>query len=170
MTSRKLESDMMRIGNALPTGGGFPMMKYALALAICFSAAPAFASCKSEAADKKLAGAALASFMTKCEKDAAAACEADSTKQKLSGAAKVSHVTKCVAEKVGSGATPVMMTATCKAEATEKKLAGAALTSFMTKCEKDALAACEADSTKQKLQGAAKASHTKRCVADRVGT
>jgi hypothetical protein len=108
--------------------------------------------------------------MTKCEKDAAAACEADSTKQKLSGAAKVSHVTKCVAEKVGSGATPVMMTATCKAEATEKKLAGAALTSFMTKCEKDALAACEADSTKQKLQGAAKASHTKRCVADRVGT
>ena len=147
------------------------MMKYALALAICLSAAPAFASCKSEAADKKLAGAALTSFMTKCEKDAAASCEADfATKQKLAGAAKASHVTKCVAEKVGSGAIPVMMTASCKVEATEKKLAGAALTSFMTKCEKDALASCEANSTKQKLQGAAKASHTKKCLADKVGT
>ncbi len=84
------------------------MMKFALALAICLGcSAPAFASCKSDAADKKLAGAALTSFMTKCEKDAAAACEADSAKQKLVGAAKISHVTKCVAEKVGAGVTTV---------------------------------------------------------------
>ena len=46
------------------------MIKFALALALCLSSVPAFASCKSEATDKKLAGAALNSFMTKCEKDA----------------------------------------------------------------------------------------------------
>ena len=39
------------------------MMKYVLALAICLSSAPAFATCKSEAAEKKLAGAALTSFI-----------------------------------------------------------------------------------------------------------
>jgi hypothetical protein len=78
------------------------MMKYALALAICLSSAPAFATCKSEAAEKKLAGAALNSFMTKCEKDAAAACELDSQQKKLAGAAKASHNKKCTADKVGS--------------------------------------------------------------------
>jgi hypothetical protein len=62
---------------------------------------PAFASCKSEATDKKLAGAALNSFMTKCEKDALAACETDSTQLKLVGAAKASHTKKCVTDKVG---------------------------------------------------------------------
>ena len=36
---------------------------------------------------KKLAGAALTSFMTKCEQDAAAACNADGKSQKLAGAA-----------------------------------------------------------------------------------
>ena len=39
---------------------------------------PAFATCKSDAADKKLAGAALKSFMTKCERDATTTCETDS--------------------------------------------------------------------------------------------
>ena len=44
------------------------MKKIALALAVCMiSCAPAFATCKSDATDKKLAGAALKSFMTKCE-------------------------------------------------------------------------------------------------------
>ena len=79
------------------------MNKFALALAVCLvSSAPAFATCKSDAADKKLAGAALKSFMTKCEKDAATTCEADSKEKKLAGAAKTSHMKKCVADSVGS--------------------------------------------------------------------
>ena len=60
------------------------------------------ATCKADATAKKLAGAALTSFMTKCEKDALAACEADSTQMKLVGAAKASHTKKCVADKVGT--------------------------------------------------------------------
>lgn len=79
------------------------MKKIALALAVCLvSSAPAFATCKSEAADKKLAGAALKSFMTKCEKDANTSCEADSKAQNLAGAAKASHMKKCVADAVGT--------------------------------------------------------------------
>lgn len=64
-------------------------------------ATSAFATCKSDAADKKLAGAALKSFMTKCERDAAASCEKDSTSKKLAGAAKNSHMKKCVTDTVG---------------------------------------------------------------------
>jgi hypothetical protein len=79
------------------------MNKLALALAVCLvSSAPAFATCKSDAADKKLAGAALKSFMTKCEKDATTTCEADSKDKKLAGAAKNSHMKKCVSDAVGS--------------------------------------------------------------------
>ncbi len=79
------------------------MKKIALALTVCLlSSAPAFATCKSEAADKKLAGAALKSFMTKCEKDATTSCEADSTQKNLAGAAKTSHMKKCVADAVGT--------------------------------------------------------------------
>jgi hypothetical protein len=61
----------------------------------------AAATCKAEATEKILAGAALKSFMTKCEKDAQAACETDSTQMKLVGAAKASHTKKCVTDKVG---------------------------------------------------------------------
>jgi hypothetical protein len=79
------------------------MNKIALALAVCLiSSAPAFATCKSEAAEKKLAGAALTSFMTRCERDATTACEADSKQRNLAGAAKTSHMKKCVADAVGS--------------------------------------------------------------------
>ena len=90
------------------------MTKIALALAaMCLISAPAYAqtpttTCKAEAADHKpnpLAGAALKSFMAKCEKDAAAACAKDAAEHKpkpLVGAAKTSHVTKCVKEKVGT--------------------------------------------------------------------
>ena len=46
------------------------MKKLTLVLALCIMSGPAFATCKSDAADKKLAGAALKSFMTKCERDA----------------------------------------------------------------------------------------------------
>lgn len=59
------------------------------------------ASCKATAADKKLAGAALASFMKKCESDATAACKSSAGEKKLSGAAKTSFTTKCVKDKVG---------------------------------------------------------------------
>lgn len=63
--------------------------------------ANAQASCKSDAADKKLAGAALSSFMKKCESDAKAACAKSSADQKLAGAAKTSHEKKCVSDAVG---------------------------------------------------------------------
>ena len=60
------------------------------------------ASCKVEASSKKLAGAAMNSFMTKCENDAKAKCEADSAARKLAGAAKDSHMKKCVNDAVGN--------------------------------------------------------------------
>ena len=78
------------------------MKKLTLVLALCIMSGPAFATCKSDAADKKLAGAALNSFMKKCETDAHAKCEADSAAKKLAGAAKASHNKKCTADAVGS--------------------------------------------------------------------
>ncbi len=53
--------------------------------------------CEAQAAEKKLAGAAKNSFVTKCQKDAAAAatCDAQAAEKKLAGAAKNSFVTKC---------------------------------------------------------------------------
>jgi hypothetical protein len=83
-------------------------MKYAgaiLALLIGISAAHAQGpggSCKAQADSKKLAGAALKSFMTKCEKDATASCEKSASDKKLAGAAKSSHTKKCVSDAVGS--------------------------------------------------------------------
>ena len=59
------------------------------------------ATCRETAAQKKLAGAALASFMKKCERDAQAACTASAATKKLAGAAKTSHMTKCQREAVG---------------------------------------------------------------------
>ena len=79
------------------------MRKFAVGLVVCvLSSGPAFATCKSDAADKKLAGAALKSFMTKCEKDATTTCAADTKEKKLTGAAKNSHMKKCVTDAVGS--------------------------------------------------------------------
>jgi hypothetical protein len=63
--------------------------------------APTPATCKSQATDKKLAGAALNSFMKKCETDAQSACDASATDKKLSGAAKTSFTKKCVADAIG---------------------------------------------------------------------
>ncbi|CAM5770536.1 hypothetical protein LMIY3S_03206 [Labrys miyagiensis] len=65
------------------------------------SAALADASCKVQATDKKLAGAALTSFSKKCAKDAASACEAQAAGKKLAGAAKTSFVKKCTSDAVG---------------------------------------------------------------------
>ena len=78
------------------------MRKLALALSLCLVAAPAFATCKSDAEEKKLAGAALKSFMTKCTKDAGESCTKQATDQKLNGAAKNSFTKKCVTDAVGS--------------------------------------------------------------------
>lgn len=79
-----------------------PMKTIFLALTLSALATGAFASCKTDSADRKLAGAALNSHMKKCEKDASAACAADSVVRKLSGAAKTSHMKKCVSDAVGS--------------------------------------------------------------------
>ena len=82
------------------------MKTIACAAALCLWAAAAFAqgtTCKMQAAEKKLAGAALNSFMKKCEVDAKKACEADSKARKLAGAAKNSHMKKCVGDAVGTG-------------------------------------------------------------------
>jgi hypothetical protein len=78
------------------------MIRITMALVLCVLAQPAFATCKSDATDKKLAGAALKSFMTKCERDAKTTCEADSKAKNLAGAAKNSHMKKCVVDAVGS--------------------------------------------------------------------
>jgi hypothetical protein len=60
------------------------------------------ATCKSQASDKNLAGAALKSFMTKCQKDATASCSGQAADKKLSGAAKTSFTKKCVRDAVGT--------------------------------------------------------------------
>jgi hypothetical protein len=73
-----------------------------LAAVLSLATTSAFATCKSDSADKKLAGAALTSHMKKCESDAKAKCEADSKEKKLAGAAKASHMKKCVADAVGA--------------------------------------------------------------------
>ena len=79
------------------------------ALAICtilmlgiLPAAAQTATCKSQAAEKKLAGAALKSFMGKCEKDSKATCDASATEKKLAGAARNSFTKKCVNDAVGT--------------------------------------------------------------------
>jgi hypothetical protein len=60
------------------------------------TAAPA-PDCAARAAEKKLAGAALNSFMKKCQRDAAAAsCTVAATEKKLAGAARASFTRKCV--------------------------------------------------------------------------
>jgi hypothetical protein len=63
---------------------------------------PTFAaSCKEEAATKKLAGAALKSFLGKCERDAQSACDTKAGAKKLAGAAKTSFTKKCVTDSIG---------------------------------------------------------------------
>jgi hypothetical protein len=79
------------------------MKSIVLAAALSLLVTSAMAqSCKVQAAEKKLAGAALTSFMKKCQSDATAACEKSAADKKLSGAAKTSHVKKCVTDAVGT--------------------------------------------------------------------
>jgi len=58
-------------------------------------------SCKAQASEKKLAGAALSSFMTRCQRDAKSTCDAYAMDRKLAGAAKSSFTKKCVDDSVG---------------------------------------------------------------------
>jgi uncharacterized membrane protein len=81
------------------------MRSLVIAAILSLTASTAFAqspTCKAQAAEKKLAGAAQSSFMKKCESDAKTACEADSSSKKLAGAAKTSHMKKCVVDRVGA--------------------------------------------------------------------
>lgn len=59
-------------------------------------------TCKAQGTDKKLAGAALTSFMKKCERDATATCETAAAEKKLAGAAKTSFTKKCRTDAVGT--------------------------------------------------------------------
>ncbi len=59
-------------------------------------------TCAATAASKKLAGAAMTSFMKKCQSDAAKTCDASAADKKLAGAAKASFTKKCVADATGS--------------------------------------------------------------------
>ena len=60
------------------------------------------ATCKAQATEKRLAGAALTSFMKKCESDAQKACDTSAGEKKLAGAAKTSFTKKCVTDAVGT--------------------------------------------------------------------
>ena len=87
------------------------MRSLAIALAICVATTGAYAqtaattprtpSCHDEATTKKLAGAALTSFMKKCQTDSATACDTAAGDKKLAGAAKTSFTKKCVTDCVG---------------------------------------------------------------------
>lgn len=66
---------------------------------------PATPDCANRASEKKLHGAALNSFMKKCERDAASAsCEAAAVEKKLAGAARTSFTKKCVRDATKPGA------------------------------------------------------------------
>ena len=84
------------------------MRKLALAIAIsALALSPALAqeTCQSKAIGKDgkpLAGAALKSFMTKCEKDAGKSCGIAATEKKLKGAAKTSFTKKCITDSIGA--------------------------------------------------------------------
>jgi hypothetical protein len=74
------------------------LIALALFAASAASANAADSACMAAAKEKKLAGAARASFVKKCESDAQAKCEIAATEKKLAGAAKTSSVKKCVRE------------------------------------------------------------------------
>ena len=65
--------------------------------------------CAAKSAEKKLAGAAKASFEKKCMADASggadatSTCEKSAADKKLAGAAKSSHMKKCLADAGGAG-------------------------------------------------------------------
>jgi hypothetical protein len=79
------------------------MKKLAIALLLTALSSAAYAeSCKATSAEKRLAGAAMNSFMKKCETDAKKSCDAAAADKKLHGAAKTSFTKKCVADAIGA--------------------------------------------------------------------
>ena len=78
------------------------MKRIALIAVLSLATTAAYASCKSDAADKKLAGAAMNSFMKKCQTDAQKTCDAAAAEKKLNGAAKTSFTKKCVTDATGA--------------------------------------------------------------------
>ena len=79
------------------------MKTIAIAIVLTMATGSAYAdSCKATAGDKKLAGAALTSFMKKCESDAKKSCDSQAAEKKLHGAAQTSFTKKCVSDAVGS--------------------------------------------------------------------
>jgi hypothetical protein len=79
------------------------MKKIAIAIVLAMAAGSAYAdSCKATAGDKKLAGAALTSFMKKCESDAKKSCDSQAAEKKLHGAAQTSFTKKCVSDATGT--------------------------------------------------------------------
>ncbi len=63
--------------------------------------APANPDCAARASEKKLAGAALDSFMKKCARETATAnCDVAAGEKKLKGAAKKSFTKKCVKDAI----------------------------------------------------------------------
>lgn len=63
--------------------------------------APANPDCAARASEKKLAGAALNSFMKKCTRDTATeSCNVAAEEKKLKGAAKKSFTKKCVKDAI----------------------------------------------------------------------
>lgn len=80
------------------------MMKKIALLSLLALSVGAFAqdaTCQAQAAERKLAGAAKASFLKRCEKDATASCQTASKEKKLAGAAKSSFEKKCIKDAVG---------------------------------------------------------------------
>jgi len=78
------------------------MKALVLTTALLMTCGSAYAdSCKVEAGNKKLAGAAMTSFM-KCKTDAKTACAKSAAEKKLAGAAKDSFTKKCVTDAIGS--------------------------------------------------------------------
>lgn len=93
-------------------------------------------TCEARAAEKKLAGAAKASFLKKCEAEARGAggdiCAALADDKKLYGAARASYIKKCESDPQAAA-----LSGRCEAAAGERKLHGAARDSFMKKCLQD---------------------------------
>jgi hypothetical protein len=83
------------------------LLALGLALTVGVAHADPKADCAAKSAEKKLAGAAKASFEKKCIADAGAgaaapavspACAKSAADKKLAGAAKTSHIKKCMAD------------------------------------------------------------------------
>lgn len=80
-------------------------MTLTLILGLFASGAMAADTCQSKAVDKnnkKLAGAAMAAFLKKCQTDATTTCAKQAADKKLKGAAGSSFTKKCYSDAVGT--------------------------------------------------------------------